>query len=440
MPVLGRRPAVTVLSSGETVTVISEPAQYSIPAFTVKTADGSFYLNNTQILPLGSRVAYLLREKAVPTPVLCCYRDSQKGANPLFVSPLHNIVDPAIVYDGTLNRIHLFWWWNAWTPTEVLPQPTRDFYQSHSVPDSLTPAWLRSVVPKAQPGRFNPRKPFWVAPLPDGYGYDAYPGIIMGESRANGDNRIPDTPGARLLQDLVRRGLVQSPGPPEAPFGAIPEPAREDWERRGGIVAAGEHLRIASLRDGPEFVPDIIKNPYTKEIELASLPGVGDRLPGSTTWEDHLVIVNALKAHFDYANLINATRVLMGASGFLLDGSQWTTVPCQFSLGGSVRGPFWPDASETVTAPALLLEFPQVITSFPTVTNYRTVINPDKIWHPYLDYPDIGTVFVTDGYLGESATSHLKQHVACDWVLSDPVDPASQLLDYFRRHLDNRSY
>jgi hypothetical protein len=235
------------------------------------------------------------------------------------------------------------------------------------------------------------------------------------------------------------------PGPPPASFGTVPLPARDDWERRGGIVAAGEHIRQASIRDVPEFVPVPGKNPYTQEIEPLTLPGVGTRFVDGTTWEDHLIIVNALKAHFDYANLVNSTRVLMYAKGAILDQAVFRTAPTQITISNqnsnlSFRGPIWPATPELVTASMLVLEFPKVVAAFPSQTNYRTLINPGKVWYPLEDYPDIGTVFVDDGFLVDGATPHLHQEAAIDWVLSDPVDPAAQLLDYYRNHLENTSY
>jgi hypothetical protein len=292
---------------------------------------------------------------------------------------------------------------------------------------------------------FDPTKPFWVAPIPEGYQFDYFSGIVMGESRANGPARVPDSPGARWLQGMVARGLAEYPGPPPASFGAVPSPERDEWERRGGIVAAGEHIRQASRRDFPEFVPTPGRNPYTQEVEPVDLPGVGSPFAPSTTWEDHLIIINALKAHFDHANLVNATRVLMYAKGSILDEAIFSTIPVQIAVSDqeaniSFRGPFWPSVPESTVSSVLVLEFPRVVGAFPVITNYRTLLNPDKVWYPFQDYPDIGTVFVDDGFLVDGATSHQDQESSVDWSVSDPCDPAAEMLDLYRNHLDNTSY
>jgi hypothetical protein len=298
------------------------------------------------------------------------------------------------------------------------------------------------VVPKTNPSPFDPTKPFWVAPIPEGYQFDYFPdhsmfngvsqkNVIMGESRANGLARMPDTPGARWLQGAITRGLMEYPGPPPAPFGTPPstETGRDEWERRGGIVSAGEHLWQAAKRDIPRFPVTPGKNPYTQEVEPLALPGFGKKfVPG---------------------NLVNSTRVLMYAKGLIHDNVVFKTIPAQLltvndpNLPGfdvSFRGPFWPAAPESAMVSALVLEFPQVVGAFPTGTNYRTTINPDKVWYPLNDYPDIGTVFVDDGFLVDSATSNQHQEAAVDWAVSDPVDPANDRLDVYRNHLDNISY
>jgi hypothetical protein len=445
------------------------------------------YLLQDSIYPLGSRISYSLISsegiQSFPVPILCQYKDADSGAQPLKVFPLHNAVGLSIGFDKTTLMVHCLWWWSAWTPdyisdatpspppsvtpsslpplppgppadlvTQILPTPPVDFYAAHSIPDPQSPAWLRSLVPNINPSAFDKTKPFWVAPIPEGYQFDYFPmgddgagDLVVGESKANGSPRLPDTPGARWLQDAVERGLMDYPGPPPASFGAVPSEERDDWERRGGIVAAGEHIAQASARDNPEFIPKIKVNPYTNEMESDTLPGVGVKFPPTTTWEDHLIIVNALKAHFDHANLVNATRVLMYAKGLILDQAIFKSIPIQIIVGDSsynttFRGPFWPKQQEETTASVLVLDFPQVVGVFPVTTNYRTLINSDRVWYPWNDYPDIGTVIMSDGFLIDGATSNLSQEAAVDWVMSDPCDPAVELYDLYRNHLDNISY
>jgi hypothetical protein len=487
MPVVGRRPSVTILPSGESLAVITEAAQYSIPAFSINIpqTEESFFLQEN-IYPLGSRVSYSLISsegvQSIPVPILCQYKDAQNGAQPLKVFPLHNAVGLSVGFDNTSKTVHCLWWWNAWSPdyvdmlppppsvtpsslpllppspppdliTQDLPAPPLTFYAAHSVPDPQSPAWLRSLVPNVSPSTFDKTKPFWIAPIPEGYQFDYFPmgsgngvgNLIMGESKANGSPRMPDTPGARWLQDAIQRDLMDFPGPSPAAFGAIPSDERDDWERRGGIVAAGEHIAQASARDKPEFIPTPKVNPYTNEMEMDTLPGIGVKFLPTTTWEDHLIIVNALKAHFDHANLVNATRVLMYAKGSILDGAIFRSIPRQLLVGSLsydklFRGPWWPEQEEETTVSSLILDFPQVVGTFPVTTNYRTLINPDRVWYPWNDYPDVGAVMVDDGFLEDGATSDLFQEAAVDWVISDPCDPAVQMYDLYRYHLDNISY
>jgi hypothetical protein len=494
-----------MLPSGESLAVITEAAQYSVPPFRVNVPrQKESFLRQDHIYPLGSRISYSLISKegvpSLPVPVLCLHKDAQKGAQPLKVSILHNAVGLSVDFDETSKTVHCLWWWNAWTPdyvesslspppppppvfsrsssppppgppadlvTKNLPAPPLTYYAAHSVPDPQSPAWLRSLVPKSNPSVFDQTKPFWVAPIPEGYQFDYFPmgdddagSLTIGESKANGTPRLPDTSGARWLQDAIQRGLMFYPGPPAANFGADPAEncpeedanltnCRDIWERCGGIVAAGEHIAQASARDKPEFIPVPEVNPYTNEMEPDTLPGVGVQFPETTTWEDHLIIVNALKAHFDHANLVNSTRVLMYARGSILDGAIFKSVPKQllaYLLGDndeivwSFKGPMWPEQEEATTVSTLVLDFPQVVGVFPVTTNYRTLINPDKVWYPWNDYPDIGTVFVDDGFLVDGATSDLFQEAAVDWVMSDPCDPVVEMYDLYRHHLDLVSY
>jgi hypothetical protein len=480
MAAIGKRPSVVILPSGESLAVISEAAQYSIPLFSVSVPRGkeSFFLQES-VYPLGSRISYSLISQegipSIPIPILCQYKDAKNGAQPIKVFPLHNAVGLSIGFDDTSQTVHCLWWWNAWTPdylssppsspsgppspptpliTETLPNPPSTFYAAHSVPDIQSPAWLRSLVPNVNPSPFDQTKPFWVAPIPEGYQFDYFTmgsdgngtgNLIMGESKANGSPRMPDTPGARWLQGAIERGLMDFPGPPPAAFGAVPSRERDDWERRGGVIAAGEHIAQASARDNPEFIPTSQVNPYTNESVPDVLPGVGDKFLPTTTWEDHLIIINALKAHFDHANLVNTTRVLMYAKGSILDRAVFKSIPTQLIIKGArydrmFRGPSWPTQEEETTASVLVLDFPQVVGVFPVTTNYRTLINPDKVWYPLEDYPDIGVAIVDDGFLVDGATSDLFQEAVVDWVVGDPTDPVAQMYDMYRFHLDNISY
>ena len=492
MPVVGRRPSVTTLPSGESLAVITEAAQYSIPAFNVSLprSTGSFFIQDS-VYPIGSRVSYSLVSKegipSLPVPILCQYKDAENGARPIKVFPLHNAVGLSVGFDETTKTVHCLWWWNGWTPdyvvdasssppppsvtphaspplppgppsellTRTLPAPPLTYYAAHSVPDPQSPAWLRSLVPKTNPSAFDQTKPFWIAPIPEGYQFDYFPmgqdqvdPIIMGESKANGSPRIPMTPGACWLQDAIQRGLMDYPGPPPAAFGADPSVERDEWERRGGVIAAGEHIAQASVRDNPEFIPLPEANPYTNEMEPDNLPGIGVPFLPTTTWEDHLIIVNALKAHFDHANLVNSTRVLMYAKGQILDGAIFKSTPKQLLVsfnpdspnGWIFRGPWWPEQEEETTVSTLVLDFPKVVGAFPVTTNYRTLINPDKVWYPWNDYPDIGVSILDDGFLTDTATSDLFQEPAVDWVISDPCDAAGQFYDVYQFHLDLISY
>lgn len=494
MPVVGRRPSVVVLPSGESLVVITEAAQYSVPAFKVHLPrSSSDFLLQDHIYPIGSRLSYSLISKegvqSIPVPILCLYKDASSGAKPLKVFPLHNAVGLSIGYDETQKIVHCLWWWNGWTPdyvadallppppsvapsalppsppgppsallTKELPSPPLTHYVAHSVPDPDSPAWLRSLVPKTTPAAFDKTKPFWIAPIPEGYQLDYFPmgqgevaPIVMGESKSNGSPRIPMTPGACWLQDALDRELMDYPGPPPAAFGADPSEERDQWERRGGVNAAGEHIAQASARDKPEFIPKPEVNPYTNEMEPDTLPGVGDQFEYTTTWEDHLIIVNALKAHYDHANLVNATRVLMYSRGSILDDVTFKSVPRQFlahhnpddpANGWTFRGPWWPakEEEDTTGLSVLVLDFPQVIGAFPVTTNYRTLINPDKVWYPWNDFPDIGVNMIDDGFLTDTATSDLFQEAVLDWVISDPTDAAAQFYDVYQFHLDLLSY
>lgn len=469
MPALGKRPTLVVSENSELAFVLSESLQYPIPSFKIQTAlkDYTFLIQN-QIWPVGTRILQFWNSiqgkfTGSPTPVLSLYRDARNGAYPLPVFPIHNALDPTLVYDFREKIFHLFWWWNGWSPdyivywtstgkstqpsTYSLPRPPENWFDFHSVPDLNTPAWLHSLVPKAAVPLFEPRFPFWVAPIPEGYQYDYFPtdSQYIGESKANGPNRMPLTPGALYLQDLIVRGLVNYPGPPSSDFPSAPSLERDIWERYGGIASAGLHIALASSRDKPEFHSIPGTNPYTNEKEMSDLPGLTIPFVPTTTWHDHLLIINALKAHFDNTNLLNATRILMYATAQQVDNTQLITIPKTFQVPTfqnlpPFNGPFWPSASESVTTSILLADFPIVLAAFNSSTNYRTLVNPDKVAYPPLDYPDVISRFYTDGFLRESSTPNKSQQPSVDWSVGDPNTAYAQAFDVYRNHLDQRSY
>jgi hypothetical protein len=129
-----------------------------------------------------------------------------------------------------------------------------------------------------------------------------------------------------------------------------------------------------------------------------------------------------------------------------LDQVFLNTIPVTFITPNIVLGtlsitrPFWPTTSETINTSLLLMDFPQVLASYPFRTNYRTLVNPDKVAYPLQDYPDISSRYYSDGLLVDGATPRRKQEPSVDWSLSDPDTAMAQALDYYRNHLDPRSY
>jgi hypothetical protein len=486
MPVIGRRVSAIETETGEVLLVYSEPAKYSIPSFYLydREREPGYTINNPlpflqqeEVWPLGTRLTYFTmtrdgRHNNPPTPILVFHQDavSANAARPLKTTLLHNTIDPTIRYDKTTKLVHLFWWWNAWSPdfsnewrnpnspppsplvdpnlTETLPQPPT-YFATHSPPDEQTPAWLRSLVPKRVPEPFDPRRPFWVAPLPDGYLFDYFPeeSNVIGESKVGGPNRIPDTPGARMLQSLISRGLVEYPPPPGSPdLSSNISAERDDWERRGGIVAAGSHIREASKRDKPEFQPTPGQNYYTSELEMAHLPGMSTKIPQACTIEDHLLIINALKAHYDNANLVNTHRVLMYARGRIYENIELETNPKSWESTDpetnlQIKHPHWPGTVEIVKGQSvLILDPPKVVGHYPVKTNYRTVANPDMVTYPVMDFPEFSAYFYNDGFLHDTPTKRTQQEPALDWTIMDPTPAAGRNFDIFRNNLDLRSY
>src|SRR6478735_2621682 len=114
MPVLGRRAAVVNLVSGESLAIVTEAAQYSVPMFSVglENANQLSYWQG-QIYPIGTRISYSMisqeGRQSVPVPILCLHKDAQNGGQPLKVFPLHNAVDMAVGIDQTSKEVHCLW-------------------------------------------------------------------------------------------------------------------------------------------------------------------------------------------------------------------------------------------------------------------------------------------------------------------------------------------
>jgi hypothetical protein len=470
MPIIGRRPSLVVMETGETLSLISEPLVYSTPAFTATESPNSPLplLQQDSVWPMGTRaVSTILSVNGNfqrPLPVLVQYKDAEKGGRPLKTHILHNAIDPTISYNPKTRLFDILWWWNGWTPdyrdewlnpkdltptnttdnetkphpnkTKFLPKPPDSFYQVHSVPSEDNPAWLRSVAPKATVLPFDPRRPFWVAPMADGYMYDYFhespDSVKIGESKVNGPMRIPNSPGARYLQDLIKRGLVDWPRPPEGQFGSPPQ----DWEKRGGIVGAGEHLKIASARDTPEHIPVPGVHLWTNELEMQNLPGVGIPLPPTTTMQDHLLLVNVLKAHQDHANLSFATRVLMHSRGRLIEGLTVTTKPTRFDPTGTV----WPETPQSFPGTFLVIDYPEVVAAYPTKVNYQTLVNPDNMENVILDFSGYSMNFEGQGRMVDIPVDEVKDDPAVDYTIGDPSPVTAKNWDYFYNHLDRSSF
>lgn len=477
MPVQSRRTSLVTLESGETGVVLTEPAQYSIPLFQVY-ADGA---NTPDILqkyvwPMGTRVAYYYQtsqanHKTLPTPILVRGKSSENevGANECMV--LHNAIDPQLTIDKTTKTFHLMWWWNGWSPdfkkkyevpgtpandenpvtslneTLYLPRPPEDFYLPHSVPHPKTPAWYQSVVPKISPPTFDSRRPFWIAPLADGYQYDYYgdDALKIGVSQVDGPNRVPETPGVLKIQDMIRRGLIEWPKPNLNPDISV-EPSKEWnlWALKQGIRNAGAYIAEAARRDFPSFVSTPSQDIYTDLTEYRTLPGNEGPLAKNVTIEDLLLIVNALKAHLDNTNLGGATRVLMYARGTLMENVSLKTVPTRWvshPKGGKITHDPWPSQPEIVKEQTILVfDAPKPVVSYTGRSNSRTLINPDMVIYPTLDSTEVSWQPFTDGRVSDSYDVEVTGTPAVDWTLGDPTPCAAKTLDVFKDVVDPRSF
>lgn len=478
MPVISRRPTLINRENGEVILVFSEAARFSVPSFMVRdgadNGNGIPLIQQLAVWPMGSRLTYFMQtsfgvNSQSPTPVLVLYSSANSGARPMNTALLHNAIDPVIQYDLTTKTVHMFWWWNAWSPdfknewvnrelgspiegaddTGVLPRPPLDYYAQHSPPDERSAAWARSVVPKSGLFTFDPRRIFWVAPVMDGYMYDYFPkdSNIIGESKVGGPNRMPDTPGARHLQSLISRDLIWWPSPEEKlSVTTAPSEERVLWEKLGGIRSAGAYLRIASRYDSPEFISKPGHDELTGEIEMAYLPGWDEDIPQVCNIEDFLIIVNALTAHLSIRNLVNTTRVLMYATGQVMEGVSLETIPRvlhSFNVSGEVskNHPVWPANKETVRDQAILvLDHPKVVGQFPIKTNYRNTVNADMVVFPEIDFVEVGSMFFNDGRMVDTGTGRSQFAPAMDWSLMDPTPAQATNFDVYRDNIDLRSY
>jgi hypothetical protein len=456
MPVLGKRVSAVLNGNSEPIAVITEAASLSIPSFVVYTDETIPNLIQRDVYPMGTRISYLKNSSKPQIPILIYKIYSNDQARPLDVYPLHNAVDVTITYNTKTDRYHLFWWWNAWSPdyeqdfsTNVtsytsltLPKPPSQYYKQHSVPSEETPPWLKSVIPNTNPGVFDPRRPFWIAPIMEGYFYDYYRSTLeVGDSKVGEDPKLKNTYGLRKLRDMIERGLVNYPGPTESDFNTIPSEERDLWEKSGGIEKAGAYLRELSLQDSPQFQSIVRVNPITNESEMMNLPGYQDNIPPSANIEDFLVITNSLKAHYDHSNLTNSNRVLMHSSGFILDNVTLESKKKVLQTSGNINYPEWPSTTERVKDLSILvIDHPKVVGSYPTKTNYQTQINSDTVSYPLIENKGIGKQLYNDGLLSDLPTDKVFQEPCLDWIIQDPTPGFGRDYDIFREEIDRRSF
>ena len=473
MPTIGKSPATFVTSKG-VYSASAESLPYSLPALDIQLRSGfagiepptgnGLNLKSPDVWCLGTRLVFLKALDKPATPVFVLSSQFNRQAAPWDVYPLHNAVDFTVSVDAATSTVHCFWYWNAWSPdwvtgftptpenadstelqqtqlqTTKLPRPPLDRYAPHSVPHLKAPVWLESVVPRYFVPEFDIRRPFWVAPVVQQWQYDYFVGgvdrLTIGESRINGGSRLSDTPGARYLQNALSRGLLDEP-PAEAPFRQTPSPERFDWEARGGIVAAARHIRLASLRDFPVFTPDSLP-----QNDLQSIPGLETPLPSGTTLEDHLIIVQALKAHQDHRNIENATRVLMHSKANLVQ-LELAVVPSYLvdKLGGWQSG-LWPSTTiPPKTVQTLLLTPPKPVAAFPVMSNYRLTVNPTVVQYP--EFGGAQTAFYSnqEGYVISTSTPNVSLEPSLDYVIHDPTPAwAKNANAAFGTPLDVRSF
>lgn len=471
MPVVSKGVTSVVLNTGDVVSLLNEAASFSIPRCTFHPLDSEAEASGSlstawavvnDVVPLGTRLTFTTSTvEGTPrremSPVLVKQRDADRSPRPISVYPLHNAVDTVAVYDSEVEQVHLFWWWNAWSPdfsvpfedlgnpsppaappssvdlldltlTNKLPAPPVEKYQEHSVPHFENPFYFKSVCPTGTPGDFDPRRPFWIAPIAEGFLYDPladWPeGLTRGETKSTKGQRMPDTPGARLFQDMVRRGLVDFPTlaaneKPQTHFIVnVGATTASDWVMRGGIVAAQTHLDYASSLDIPEFEPVVTTGSFNE------LPDASGPIPSVCTEQDHQVILKVLKAHVDHRSIVNATRVLMYSTGRFVSG-RFKTLPTTFrppvEFGSS--GPAWPSESQ-VGEPhnVLVIEHPAPVAHFSYSTNYRVLANTDKVLYPAMDYPEVTFYPVYDAQLKLSQTQRRQQEPQLDYLIGDPIE------------------
>lgn len=468
MPILAKSVASTLLTSGDCLTLVNEAAPYSVPPFYFYASESQTpYAYSTELVPIGARVLFStstseLNSKRQLIPVLVAHFGVLGGVQPYPVYPLQDALDVSIHMDPTSEFFHVHWWWNAWSPdwsfgfselqdslsplsppsppgsppippeshdryrTNRLPAPPVHHYRSHSVPSLDNPPFLKSLAPKALPGAFDPRRPFWVAPVAEGYLYDPLPGwprsIELGLDQES--PRLPDTPGARLFLSMVQRGVVEYPREDNTALPADhstepnldPEGNYASWVLRGGVVGARQHVMIASAQDKPEFVS------VAQTGELVEFPEDA-AIPETCTVEDHAVILRALKAHIDHRALSNASRVLMYSKGQLVRGK---FKPRQTRLKGPTGPPFgtsWPaQEQEGSEVPVLVLEHPVPVFWNTLTNNYRLMLNEDKVLYPELDYSEFTFFNNHSNYLHMGSTAHRDHDPQMDFVLSDPHD------------------
>lgn len=455
MPVVSRRPSAAITDSGEVIVVTSEASQYSIPRYYLNFHNDNLnQFIQQDVWPMGSRLCFLnvSNQRGIngqPTPVLVIDRGAGTGQRPIGTTVLNNVVDPTLCISPQSGKVFMMWWWNAWNSPEEspLPKPPNHRYLPHTPPDEKSPALMRSVVPNIAVPSFDPHKPFWIAPISDGYQYDYYPedSEKIGESKVDGLHRMPKTPGSLKFQEVISRGLLDWP-PPERPTTLVipPEPEHVNWTLRSGIKCAGEHLIQASYRDSPTFVPALKKSPLGDSTEMAYLPEAGIPIPSNCTIEDHLLFVNVLKAFFDNANLTQSTRLLMVASGKLYPGATLETIPTIWETvtnGKKTIHDPWPSESEIVSdQTVLILDEPQIVSMYDTKINQRMVINSDMALYPAMGFADSTWYPFSDGRVHNTATGKDSGIPAVDWLLGEPTTSYGKIFDIFRGNLDPRSF
>lgn len=449
MVVVGSCSDVKILDDGSTMFVRSEPLQQAVPPFKFYLNDSAPVYQQQDLYVVGVRVAQVwfigASTRPAPLPILLRQKNYTKLSAPSELSLLTDTTQVFTLFDSKTQKITAYWWWQAWTPTSLMPQPPKDRYKRHSVPSVNNPAWLGSLAPNANPGIFATDN-FWIAPIPSSQSYDLFtntsPAFLLGEPVAGTNTKVPGSPAAIILKNMIDRSLIEFPPPPENPFGTTPTIERDNWERRGGIVAAGQHLKLAAGRDTPVWV----SYPQS-EGELSEIPGADTSFPDTTNWNDHLIICNALTAHFDYANMSLTTRVLMRSTGEIISGSfrpeskPGLDKPYQTPTIHLDPYPVYPSKKNWgFQGRTIILDHPQVVAVIPGTTNYRQVVNPTTVSYPVLGNPDTVVYSHHDGFLGSTSTPHVSNEHMVDYLVGEHHHYWAQKSDLLGRHLDNRSF